>query len=1413
MACSSTSSIQKSFKYDVFLSFRGEDTRANFVDHLYHALHHKSIHTYKDDVRIKKGKRISDELIGSIKDSKFYIIVFSKNYASSSWCLDELVKIMECHSTIEHTAYPVFYDVEPSEVRKQSGAVAEAFAKHENEESAGKWRQALKDAADLAGWELKNTANGHEAEFIQKIVEELSLELRSISFNVDEKLVGMETRVNDVLSALGTDFDDVRMVGIKGMGGGGKTTLARAVFDQISFQFEGISFVENVREVSSASLFGLKSLQNQVLSDVLKDKDIKVSSVYDGKHQMKRRMHDKKVLVVLDDVDHIDQLDALAGEPDWFKPGSRIIITTRDAQVLVAHRVKFIRDVTLLSDGEAICLFSRYAFGRDIPIQGYEELSRQVVRYAAGLPLTMRVLGSFLCGKIELEWVDALERLKTIPLAETLKKLELSYIGLEEDYKEIFLDVACIMKGWRKDKAVKVLESCGFHARNGLRVLQQKSLITINGNSNYEWVDMHDHIVEMGRNIVRRLHPNKPHKHSRLWINEEIEDILANELGTKATRCIRSTMTFNLDIAIKGLGKMKKLRSLPKTFQANNLVALEMPYSKIVQLWEGGERKVLNKLRFLDLSYSKLSTFDLGLTPNLETLTLRQCSDLVELHVAIGCLKLTCVDLEGSRLRTVDLGLAPNLETVILSECHNLVELHMPDRCLNLRSLLLSNSKLSTLNIGLTPNLMSLDLKNCYYLGDFHMAGECLKLTKLDISHSKLRTLNLGLTPNLEKLDLDNCYCLEELYMADECGKLAYLTISHSKLRTLNLGLTPNLEKLDLDNCYCLEELYMADECGKLAYLTISHSKLRTLNLGLTPNLENLDLDNCYCLEELHMADECGKLAYLKISDSKLRTLNLGMTPNLKKLDLHHCYCLEELYMVDECEKLAYLRISDLKLRTLNLGLTPNLENLDLDNCYCLEELHVADECGKLTYLKITHSKLRTLNFGLTPNLKTLHLKECSNLVELHTTIGCLKKLAHLDISGCLGFNSFLFNLKDYTSCSVDESLEVGPLAELHIIVNSLENCPLHPDNSLPKFQFNCFYEEDRPSVTGNLEMLISLGMCACTNLETFSGILFGLRSLRLLKLEGNILEVLKNFDQSMKVDELILLSPTIKHLPDSIWMLKHLKSLELNLCVWLEKLPEDLGQLESLEKLNLSYTKIKHLPDSIYMLKHLKSLELRFCCFFENLPEDLGRLECLEDLTLSSTMISHLPDSICMLKHLKSLELISCSLLEKLPEDLGRLECLEKLSLEKCEFLQDIPNSIVKMKSLKCFHIPYCIRVEKLPEELGSLECLKEIDIEGTSISHLPQSIFLLKDLHITGSRGIAQRPGKANSERTIVTVNFMGHLQLNIYWLETIEMENLLINAHVSPCIQLKPGKKVEERYDEKLMEHTLGELDDAR
>nr|GEV93470.1 Toll/interleukin-1 receptor (TIR) domain-containing protein [Tanacetum cinerariifolium] len=374
---------------------------------------------------------------------------------------------------LHHCVLQEHNDVEPTEVCKQTGLVREAFTKHEHEKAAGKWREALEEAADLAGWESKKTANRDESKLIQIIVDDIFQKLSSIHSSVDRKLVGMERQIEAFLSSLEHDSHDVHMIGIWGMGGGGKTTLARAAFDRISFQFDGVAFVENVREVSKSSLYGLNKLQEQILHSALPKENITVSSVHEGTNMMKKMMRGTQVLIVLDDVDDTAQLEALAGEPNWFKFGSMVIITTRDKQVLLAHRVKFINDVNLLSHTEAISLFSKYAFNRDIPIEGYEELSEQVVQYADGLPLTIKVLGSLLYGQSVPQWIDTLERLKKIPLKATMQKLELSYIDLEEDYKEKLLDVACILKGWDIDDAITALESCGFFAEVGLEFLNR----------------------------------------------------------------------------------------------------------------------------------------------------------------------------------------------------------------------------------------------------------------------------------------------------------------------------------------------------------------------------------------------------------------------------------------------------------------------------------------------------------------------------------------------------------------------------------------------------------------------------------------------------------------------------------------------------------------------------------------------------------------------------------------------------------------------------------------------------------------------------------------------------------------------------------------------------------------------------
>nr|CAN75332.1 hypothetical protein VITISV_004838 [Vitis vinifera] len=147
-------------KYEVFLSFRGEDTRKSFTDHLHEALHRCGINTFIDD-QLRRGEQISSALLQAIEESRFSIIIFSEHYASSSWCLDELTKILECVKVGGHTAFPVFYNVDPSHVRKQTGSYGVAFTKHEkvyrdNMEKVLKWREALTVASGLSGWDSRD---------------------------------------------------------------------------------------------------------------------------------------------------------------------------------------------------------------------------------------------------------------------------------------------------------------------------------------------------------------------------------------------------------------------------------------------------------------------------------------------------------------------------------------------------------------------------------------------------------------------------------------------------------------------------------------------------------------------------------------------------------------------------------------------------------------------------------------------------------------------------------------------------------------------------------------------------------------------------------------------------------------------------------------------------------------------------------------------------------------------------------------------------------------------------------------------------------------------------------------------------------------------------------------------------------
>ncbi|KAM0066216.1 putative TIR domain, P-loop containing nucleoside triphosphate hydrolase [Helianthus debilis subsp. tardiflorus] len=1031
MASSSNSFIKATYQYDVFLSFRGEDTRKNFVDHLYDALQRHGIHAFKDDERLKQGKNISDQLLKSIEESKLFIIVFSKNYASSSWCLDELVKIMECQNTKDQTAYPVFYDVDPSEVRKQRGPVGEALARHTNKETQ-KWREALTEAANLSGWDLRKTADGHEAKVIKLIIEQISLELRSINVNPDDKLVGMEPRLQDLEKSLDiTASNEVRMIGIKGMGGAGKTTLARAVFDSISVQFDAKSFVENVREVSKASS-GLLSLQQQILSDLLSRQGNTVHSVHDGTNMLKTKLRGRKVLVILDDVDHKDQLEALAGDFCWFKPGSRIIITTRDEQVLIAHRVEWIHDVNLLSDEEAISLFSRHAFGKDIPIQEYEMQSLQVVSYAAGLPLTIKVLGSFLCGKDMHEWIDALARIKTIPLKETLEKLELSYVGLDDDCKEIFLDLACLLKGWQKNIVISILESCGYHARIGLRVLEQRSLITFVGDEDY--LSMHDHIEEMGKNIVRRPHPDEPNKHSRLWIQEEIEDVLGNDLGSEATRCMR--LDFTPNIVLEGLGNMKKLRCL--------IVSNHYKYGDdLVKIDE-----VLKKLKSIRLPYSKLKTLDLGLTPNLVSLDISYCHDLVELHVPIGCLKrlrflylcgcerLKSVSfikdlesLEDLNLSYLDLKEFPdiipshsNSSLQQLDFCWNDIE-NLPSSIGNLHNLVdLSFSwceKLKSLpgSICSLQHLRVLDLSRCGIEELPKEIGklECLELLNLCNSQVKHLPDSICKLKHLRCLDLSKCSELEKLpENLGDLESLNKLSVKRTKIREVPSSICKlkHLKTLNLSKCSELEKLpENLGDLESLNELSVKRTKIREVPSSICKlkHLKTLNLFECYELEKVpENLGDLESLNTLTVTNTKIRDVpsSICKLKHLKYLDLSKCSELEKLpENLGDLESLNELSVKRTKIRDVPSSICKlkHLEKLNLSECSELEKLpeNLGDlECLNVLWLQFTKIRDVPSSICKLKHLRQLDLSECSKLEKLPENLGDIECLGYLLLAG-----------------------------------------------------------------------------------------------------------------------------------------------------------------------------------------------------------------------------------------------------------------------------------------------------------------------------------------------------------------------------------------------------------------------------
>jgi hypothetical protein len=325
-----------------------------------------------------------------------------------------------------------------------------------------------------------------------------------------------------------TDFIEnqqmkVCVIGIWGMGGSGKTTTAKAIYNRIHRKFVNRSFVENVREVCEKENRGIIHLQQQLLSDILKQKK-KIHSVVLGTTKIEKRFRGKKVLVVLDDVATFEQLKSLCGNPELFCPGSVLIVTTRDLRLLNLFKVDYVCTMKEMDENESLELFSWHAFRQPSPINDFCKLSRNVVAYCGGLPVALEVLGSYLYERTKEEWKSVLLKLERIPNDQVQEKLRISYDGLKDDMeKDIFLDICCFFIGKDRVDVTEILNGCGLHADIGITVLVERSLVKIEKNNK---LGMHDLIRDMGREIVRESSPKDLGKRSRLWFREDVHDVL-----------------------------------------------------------------------------------------------------------------------------------------------------------------------------------------------------------------------------------------------------------------------------------------------------------------------------------------------------------------------------------------------------------------------------------------------------------------------------------------------------------------------------------------------------------------------------------------------------------------------------------------------------------------------------------------------------------------------------------------------------------------------------------------------------------------------------------------------------------------------------------------------------------------------
>ncbi|KAH9319336.1 hypothetical protein KI387_021105, partial [Taxus chinensis] len=1037
--------------YDVFLSFRGEDIRRTFVDHLYASLENAGVNAFLDSQKLKRGDDISSTIQEAIKNSTILIPIFSKKFAESHWCLDEVTHMCKSNGII----IPLFYYVKPTDVRNpETGVFAKDFEQKKRrytQERISKWKSALFKVSSFSGWCTDDTS-GFEAGLIKIVVQdvfrtleqkvsqvkEFSLkpleeepseaipqEIRNEPLIISKSVfISMEEHMKKVIKMLNTDSDDnVITVAIYGKGGVGKTSLAKAIHNHVYLKFDATCFVYDVRHKAQHTN-GVAKMQRQILKDLVKFKDRVIDQAH-GKALMKGCLRSIKALVILEYVSDWKQLKALRG--DWFGPGSRVLVTTLDPSILKNEHIDFVYEMQGLDKEHSLQFFSWHAFMRDKPKEGYKDLSHKAVDICNRLPFSLEVLGAHLYNRNLSHWNQAIEILETSSYHDKYAILRRCCDGLKCEQQEMFLDMACLFIGRKRESVISFWEACRLRPNVGLTKMKLKSLVRLDEDDRFV---MHSELRDMGRAIVAE-ESAEPGKRSRLWKPEEAELVIMEGKGTENVRCL-TYLQQDVKLQTQNFQKMSNLQLLWLDGSLIEGNFAQMPPDLKWLRWENCPLKYMpcewnmKHLVVLDLSFSKdieavwLELYNKEGPKNLKVLKLNECTNLRVLpnltnHTSLIQLEL-CSCKELMELPE-SIGLLTELKYHDLSNCCNLTQL--PDTIANLSS------------------MEVLFLSNCYSIRKLPDSFEDLRaLKKIKMDGMPLKNLpkSFRWLSFLEKLSLHCCHELRSLpQQIGELNCLRYLDIHGcSSLQTLpdsiyelkslcrldmtgskrislgsKLGNLVFMERLVLSNCAAIKSLPIS--IGRLTclrHLNLNHcTSLFRLpeEMGNLINLEELLINECYNLCELPQS--IGKLSCLRTLEmeenyslSVLPATVSGLT-SLKCFKAGGCPLPQH---IGDFSSLEILYLKSYKISSLPPTFSTHLQlsKLYLHNCTEFMELphlpkelievHIQDCLGLMKISNMSHMR----------RLKLLSIHNCCELVEL-PDFGSLQSLQELSILEC----------------------------------------------------------------------------------------------------------------------------------------------------------------------------------------------------------------------------------------------------------------------------------------------------------------------------------------------------------------------------------------------------------------------------